>query len=195
MLPLLEVAIGRLEDKANAVRKSAIHLLIVLLQFNPYHAKLSLPFFEEKVKSVKQLLSVSIPYRAVYPNSLFRSTRQKHSEMMTATQKYYNFFFLLNAGLRIFQVAKQKLQAVVLGTPYEAIVTDVFGTHITEHLKAFERWAMDAAEFVSVIEKAVPLVCQLLGSKNTSDVLEAIQFFVAAKEFALQNAQVILSLW
>ncbi len=58
-----------------------------------------------------------------------------------------------------------------------------------QHLRTFERWASESIEFISSIHKAVPLICQLLGSKNASDVLEAIQFFVTAKEFGLQTAQ------
>ena len=38
------------------------------------------------------------------------------------------------------------------------------------------------------MEIAVPVVCQLLGSKTVSDVTEAIDFFVTAYEFGLNNA-------
>ncbi len=42
--------------------------------------------------------------------------------------------------------------------------------------------------FVEQITQAVPVVCQLLGSKSTTDVLEAIEFFVTAFEFGVGNA-------
>ena len=42
--------------------------------------------------------------------------------------------------------------------------------------------------FVGQIEKAVPVVCQLLGSQNTTDVMEAIEFFVTSFEFGVGNA-------
>jgi len=38
------------------------------------------------------------------------------------------------------------------------------------------------------MEKAIPTVCQLLGSKTISDVNESIEFFVVATEFGLQSA-------
>jgi len=38
------------------------------------------------------------------------------------------------------------------------------------------------------MEGAVPVICQLLGSKTTSDVSEAIEFFVMSYEFGLRNA-------
>jgi condensin complex subunit 1 len=38
------------------------------------------------------------------------------------------------------------------------------------------------------MEKAVPVISQLLGSKTTSDVSESIEFFVTSYEFGLRNA-------
>ena len=38
------------------------------------------------------------------------------------------------------------------------------------------------------MENAIPVVCQLLGSKTVSDVVEAVNFFVTAFEFGLNNA-------
>ena len=42
--------------------------------------------------------------------------------------------------------------------------------------------------FQTQMEKAVPTLCQLLGSKSISDVNESIEFFVVASEFGLQSA-------
>lgn len=42
--------------------------------------------------------------------------------------------------------------------------------------------------FALQVQQCIPVVCQLLGSKNTSDVLEAIQFFVTAVEFGVSAA-------
>ncbi|XP_076036312.1 CAP-D2 condensin subunit [Oratosquilla oratoria] len=42
--------------------------------------------------------------------------------------------------------------------------------------------------FAEIVHKALPLVCQLLGSKQISDIMEAIHFFVTAFEFGMLNA-------
>ena len=42
--------------------------------------------------------------------------------------------------------------------------------------------------FAYLIQKAVPIICQLLGSKNISDVLESIDFFVTGFEFGVNNS-------
>ena len=41
----------------------------------------------------------------------------------------------------------------------------------------------DSADFAEAMSGALPTVCTLLGSKQTSDVQEAIHFFVSAFEF------------
>ena len=41
----------------------------------------------------------------------------------------------------------------------------------------------DSAAFAEAMSGALPTVCTLLGSKQTSDVQEAIHFFVSAFEF------------
>ena len=48
----------------------------------------------------------------------------------------------------------------------------------------------DSVNFASMIDKALPVVCKLLGSKQVTDVLEAIQFFVSAWEFGVLNAMI-----
>lgn len=56
----------------------------------------------------------------------------------------------------------------------------------------------DSHAFASSVYAAIPVVCQLLCSKQTSDILEAINFFVTAFEFqvldAMQGVRRMLSL-
>ncbi|XP_072035794.1 LOW QUALITY PROTEIN: condensin complex subunit 1-like [Amphiura filiformis] len=42
--------------------------------------------------------------------------------------------------------------------------------------------------FAKQVQQAVPVMCQLLGSKTPSDVMEAIEFFVTAFEFGVSNS-------
>jgi condensin complex subunit 1 len=57
-----------------------------------------------------------------------------------------------------------------------------------KHLKAY-CYYRDALQFISEIHKAIPIICELLGSKNSSDVLEAIQFFVTVQRFNMERAK------
>lgn len=58
----------------------------------------------------------------------------------------------------------------------------------------------DGVSFAQQVNKAIPTICCLLGSRTNSDVLEGIQFFVTAFEFGVQNAlmgvrKMLLLIW
>ena len=46
----------------------------------------------------------------------------------------------------------------------------------------------NSLSFATQIQQCIPVICQLLGSKNSTDVLEAIQFFVTAVQFGVSAA-------
>ncbi|XP_076315224.1 condensin complex subunit 1-like isoform X2 [Tachypleus tridentatus] len=50
------------------------------------------------------------------------------------------------------------------------------------------QYLKDSVKFAQKIQIALPIVCQLLGSRTVSDVLEAIDFFVTAFEFGVRDA-------
>ncbi|XP_022111340.1 condensin complex subunit 1-like isoform X2 [Acanthaster planci] len=50
------------------------------------------------------------------------------------------------------------------------------------------KYLQDCVAFASQIQQAVPILCELLSSKVTSDVLEAVEFFVRAQEFGVTSA-------
>ena len=52
------------------------------------------------------------------------------------------------------------------------------------------QYLSDSVKFSKIIHKSLPVVAQLLGSKQSSDILEAIEFFVSAFEFGLLNAMI-----
>lgn len=81
--PIADAVTGRLEDKANQVRKNATQLLTTMLQFNPYHAKLNLTFFQEKQKACKALLEVyyCIIERVMIINSFYSRNMQRRKEL------------------------------------------------------------------------------------------------------------------
>ena len=46
----------------------------------------------------------------------------------------------------------------------------------------------DALQFINALQDCVPIATQLLGSKVTSDVLEALDFLCSAQQFQLSHA-------
>ena len=62
---------------------------------------------------------------------------------------------------------------------------------VTEDVKKqtlIVNYLKDSLNFATTLNEALPVVCTLLGSKQSSDVQEAINFFVSAFEFGLLNA-------
>ncbi|KAK3602734.1 hypothetical protein CHS0354_017179 [Potamilus streckersoni] len=47
------------------------------------------------------------------------------------------------------------------------------------------QYLQDSLAFATLIQEAIPIISQLLGSKTTSDILEAVEFFVTGYEFGL----------
>lgn len=56
--------------------------------------------------------------------------------------------------------------------------------------RTFVLYLKDSLAFASSVHGAIPVVCQLLCSKQLSDILEAIDFFVTAFEFEILDAMV-----
>lgn len=54
--------------------------------------------------------------------------------------------------------------------------------------KVLVSYLQDSVRFSEEVNKALPTVCLLLGSKHTTDILEAVNFFVSAFEFGVLNA-------
>jgi len=56
--------------------------------------------------------------------------------------------------------------------------------------KMLVQYLTDSVKFSKIIHKSLPIVAQLLGSKQSTDILEAIDFFVSAFEFGVLNAMI-----
>ncbi|XP_065194710.1 condensin complex subunit 1-like [Sycon ciliatum] len=62
------------------------------------------------------------------------------------------------------------------------------------------KYLADAVIFSEKMQNAIPILCQLLGSKSTTDIMEAVEFFVAAHQFGLAAAsqgvrKMIMLMW
>nr|KAG5706434.1 hypothetical protein BaRGS_032827 [Batillaria attramentaria] len=92
------------------------------------------------------------------------------------------------------------LKNVFFGSPDLAKITEaaanvsesqqVQGVEVNELSKqqVLVQYLKDSLAFARQIQEAVPIICQLLGSKNTSDVFESIEFFVTSYEFGVSAA-------
>jgi condensin complex subunit 1 len=70
----------------------------------------------------------------------------------------------------------------------EASQTSLSHETITK-LRLTKKYYSDALRFITQIENAVPTLCQLLVSKNTSEVLEAMRFFRTSYEYDVVGSE------
>ncbi|GAB6019778.1 Ncapd2p [Chamberlinius hualienensis] len=147
-LRLLDLVIGRLQDKSCSVRKCAIHLITAILQSNPFAAKISLSKLEEsfakETEKLEHLLHESEP----------GSESNNTQENIPVSDDLENIQDSPD-------IAKQRL--------------------LLNYLK-------DSIAFAKSVSKALPVIGHLLSSSQTTDVLEAIQFFKTAYQFGIHNS-------
>ena len=78
--------------------------------------------------------------------------------------------------------------------PKEAAATEETNTERRQqrinYLKYQTQYYRKALNFINVIQESIPVMLMLLGSKVKTDVLEAMDFFVTALEYKIENAEV-----
>lgn len=106
------------------------------------------------------------------------------------TEKDINFLVVLE---RIFLSAKEMEKAE--SPPEEKDEMTDETNEKNEELKSeinkqkmLVAYFKDSVKFAKLIQQGLPIMCQLLGSKHVSDVMEAISFFVTAFEFGVLDA-------
>lgn len=244
---LLELVVGRLEDRSSNVRKQAIQLLTALLQFNPFNATLPVEELkeqfdiekkklegmkppdkaEEEAKKLRQWIDIEKGLTE-FINEMEENTENDdvwenaspgeiHERIRhhLIQQKYGHALSLFNNAKKTFPIF-QKLEKQIgeddgdehtnENNPMVDQLRTIFFMPLTERNESATQeqsqnseltkqeflvnYLKDSVNFAGMIDMALPVVCKLLGSKQVTDVLEAIQFFVSAWEFGVLNAMI-----
>ena len=266
---VLELCVGRLQDKSSNVRKASVQLLTTLLESNPFAAKLGTMELEIKLKEEELKLKEMSPEEAAEsdPVQEWNDMKEKVEEGVAEAleddaepEKVWENASVGEVCARIagFIDKKNYSKAVSLVkdaqevfpdeelftfqgsespiTPdspdnsdkededdeedkgnqvevkqYLNILKNIFfemkkkpepqlsqsqnqsQTQPQDELnkqKMLVQYLSDSVKFSKIIHKSLPVVAQLLGSKQSTDILEAIEFFVSAFEFGLLNAMI-----
>lgn len=62
-------------------------------------------------------------------------------------------------------------------------------SELTTRLQLTRKYYTEAIRFIDVLHEATPVVCQLLSSKNKSEVIEAMDFFVVIDAYKIETAR------
>jgi condensin complex subunit 1 len=175
-----ELACRSLEDKSSHVRRNAIKLLGSLIKTHPFTvmhgAQLSRREWHSRLEKVEEELNALKPpagapglgedkanTTGLLDDATVIESPQKQPREMTDEEKV---------------AAIQKAQE------------DAATSEAIDKLTLTRRYYTEALRFIDVLHEATGTVCQLLGSKNKSEVIEAMEYFEIGDAYNIEQNKV-----
>ncbi|TKA78864.1 hypothetical protein B0A55_03813 [Friedmanniomyces simplex] len=174
-----ELATQSVEDKSSNVRRNAIKLLGRLMATHPFAVLhgglLSYGEWNERLETCEAELNALKP-PAGTPGLAERTQAEPtvdESLLDDATQSEEKAPMTEEQKLAAFQKAQE----------------DAATAEALSKLQLTRRYYTEALHFIETLQEANPHITQLLGSKNKSEVIEAMDFFVVADAYHLDTAK------
>lgn len=180
-----ELAARSLEDKSSNVRRNAIKLLGKLVSTHPFSVmhggQLSYKDWDTRLQAVQVELDslkppISSPGLAGGKNG--NNTTVDESLLDDATQ-------LEDESPRKSLLLSADEQAAALNKAAAEAAT----SELLTRLQLTRKYYLEAIRFIEVLQDASSIVCQLLSSKNKSEVIEAMDFFVVIDAYKVETAR------
>uniref|UniRef100_A0A1D1Y9V6 Condensin-1 complex subunit CAP-D2 n=1 Tax=Anthurium amnicola TaxID=1678845 RepID=A0A1D1Y9V6_9ARAE len=168
---LASVASGRLEDKSAMVRKSALNLLITMLQYNPFGPQLRIAAFEATLEKYKDKLS------QMEPNVL--------SEMVTDGNVVPGEAVVEGQH----ETVPDSLPFSEAGAKEDTTMPDVGNLEQTRALVA----SLEAGlRFSQCVSSTMKTLVQLMASATVTDVENTILLLMRCEEFQIDGSEACL---
>ncbi|CAI9099685.1 OLC1v1036544C1 [Oldenlandia corymbosa var. corymbosa] len=180
------VAAGRLEDKSAIVRKSALNLLITMLQHNPFGPQLRVSSFEATLEQYKKRLSELEP-EAVSKSVLYGLDSE--SDTKNGDGEVHNEVEELEQKLNNDSMPESYLsQEDDIGQKGNS-VPDVGNLEQTRTLVA----SLEAGlRFSKRVTATMPILVQLMASSSVSDVENSILLLMRCRQFQIDGSEACL---
>lgn len=179
-----QLAARSLEDKSSNVRRNAVKLLGKLVSTHPFSVmhggQLSYSEWNQRLQAVQAELE------ALKPPSGSPGLAEKEGNADTNVDTA-----LLDDATEIGSEAKESTslteeqQAALI----KKVADDAATTEMMNRLQLTRKYYSEAIRFIEVLHDATPVVCQLLSSKNKSEVIEAMDFFVIIDAYKIEAAR------
>ncbi|KAI1802521.1 condensin component [Daldinia bambusicola] len=176
-----ELACRSLEDKSSHVRRNAIKLLGTLIKTHPFTvlhgAQLSRKDWQERLDKVDAELDALKP---------------PAGEPGLGEDKANNTA-LIDEPTQIESESPQKPREMTDEEKIAAVQKaqeDAATSEAIEKLTLTKRYYTDALKFIEVLHEATSTVCQLLGSKNKSEVIEAMDYLEIGNAYNIEDNMV-----
>ncbi|CAH8360500.1 unnamed protein product [Eruca vesicaria subsp. sativa] len=181
------ISAGRLEDKSAIVRKSALNLLITMLQHNPFGPQLRIASFEATLEQYKRKLNELEPNRTTEDSSKEPTSDgdscNGDGEIDDSQPEVTN-----NTHLDSLPDSCQPENGEDI-CEKDVSVPDIGNLEQTKALIA----SLEAGlSFSKCMSASMPILVQLMASSSASDVENAILLLMRCKQFQIDGAEACL---
>jgi len=175
-----ELACRSLEDKSSNVRRNAIKLLGTLIRTHPFTAlhgaQLSRKDWQARLEKVESELDALKPPAGAPGLGEDKANTTVDADLLDeATQ-------LESPKKQPAQMTDEEKLEAIRKAQEEAATSEAI-----EKLTLTKRYYSEALKFIDVLHEATTTVCQLLGSKNKSEVIEAMDFFEIGDAYNIEQ--------
>lgn len=175
------MAARSLEDKSSNVRRNAVKLLGSLIQTHPFSVmhggQLSYKDWDTRLQTVEAELGALKPPAGTPGLGAKADATIDEGLVDDATQ--------MGPDSPQKSLTEEQKQAIMRQAQEDAATSEA-----TTRLSLTRRYYVEAMRFIEVLHGAITIVCQLLGSKNKSEVIEAMDFFVICDAYKIEPARV-----
>ncbi|KAJ4388176.1 condensin complex non-SMC subunit Cnd1 [Gnomoniopsis smithogilvyi] len=177
-----ELACRSLEDKSSNVRRNAIKLLGCLIKTHPFTvmhgAQLARKDWQERLDKVDQELDALKP-----PAGAPDMDSQGRADVTVDEQ-------LLDEATQVespqkndpSEMTEEQKAALIKKAQEEAATSEAI-----EKLTLTRRYYTEALKFIDVLHDATETICQLLGARNKSEVIEAMDYFEVGDAYNIEQ--------
>lgn len=179
-----QLAARSLEDKSSNVRRNAIKLLAKLVSTHPFSVMhgglLSYTEWNQRLQAVQLELDSLKP-----PSGSPGLAEKEGNADNTVDTALLDDATEIEAEVKEPSALTEEQKAAIVKKAAEDAAT----TEMTNRLQLMRKYYSEAIRFIEVLHDATPVVCQLLSSKNKSEVIEAMDFFVIIDAYKIETAR------
>ena len=179
-----ELAARSLEDKSSNVRRNAIKLLGKLVSTHPFSVmhggQLSYREWDGRLQVVEEQLNALKP-----PADSPGLGEKQHRAESTVDSALLDEVTTIDSPAKEPARMTEQQQAAASKKAAEDAAT----SELMTRLQLTRKYYTEAIRFIEVLHAGTPVVCQLLSSKNKSEVIEAMDFFVVIDAYKIEAAR------
>lgn len=176
-----ELACRSLEDKSSNVRRNAIKLLGCLIKTHPFTvmhgAQLARKDWQDRLDKVDQELDALKP-----PAGAPEMESQARADVTVDEQLLDEATQIESPQKKSTEMTEEEKVAAVQKAQQDAATSEAI-----EKLTLTRRYYTEALKFIDVLHDATGTICQLLGAKNKSEVIEAMDYFEVGDAYNIEQ--------